>query len=73
MEKAWVRASDVTTVEIGDRIVSCAGVEIVVLGIRLQGLHLPSPIVLVAYEFNDNGRAGIEEVALPNFRDNINS
>lgn len=73
MEKEWVRASEVTAVEIGDRIVSAAGVEIVVLGIRLCGIHLSLYTVLVAYEFNDNGRVGIEEVTLANFRANINS
>ena len=65
------RATEATTLEVGDQLVSASGVEIAVLGIRLSGIHLGSVTILVKYEYNDNGRRGVEEVAFGNFRQNI--
>lgn len=63
----WVRAAEVSSLKIGDKIVSCAGVEVEVLDIRLVGIHRLDCTVLVLFSYDDNGRRGIAEVVLSKF------
>ena len=69
----WKRATDVTSVTIGDQIVSASGVEIIVQAVRVEGLHLTRQTVLIEYSYDDNGHCGIEKVSAGNFYNNINS
>jgi len=61
------RASDVTTLSVGDLIVTGSGVGITITRISVGQFHRPNPTVWVAYDYDDNGHKGSESNSLGNF------
>lgn len=73
MKSDWIRAADVTSIVIGDQIVSACGMEIKVTNLLVMQLHFPQPTVLVSYSWNDNGRTGSDQVEVSEFYNVIHS
>jgi len=70
----WANAfnyNELTRIEIGYDILSASGVECTVTGIIVDSIHRGTPLVLVTYDWNDNGQTGTETVTLANFRENL--
>ena len=62
----------VTSVRVGDEIVTGNGVGIRIIAIEITDLHL-HPDCRITYLYDDNGRQGIETVTVRNFYNNIHS
>lgn len=67
----WKSYQEITSIKVGDKIVSGSGVEFEVLAIEIQCLNLRAPSILVTYDYNDNGFKGNETVGITNFYSNI--
>ncbi len=67
----WTSALDVTSIRIGDQLVSSSGIEMIITDIIVGDLHLHRQEILVSYEYNDNGRKGKETVSFDNFYNNL--
>ena len=67
----WTSALDVTSIRIGDQLVTSSGIEMIITDIIVGDLHLHRQEILVSYEYNDNGRKGKETVSFDNFYNNL--
>ncbi len=67
----WISALDVTSIRIGDQLISSSGIEMIITDIIVGDLHLHRQEILVSYEYNDDGHKGKETVSFDNFYNNL--